>query len=243
MSNPAVICLAEVSGTKANQKSIRIEDNLGESIHIHIDDHRLDLTIEEFAILSDIVWKSLQCLDEVPCGIKESNFVSAIYKATKYEKPEFEINEVLIKNLKFILRKKFLRFYHIFRLVSVAETPQYLYLNGPSELLSEYPQKNYYTQTNKERMKYHINQALTIDFNSNENLPISFGKKSTVIRDGMHRCASVAYKYGVNTRYKILSVTNVTWREKLNIAALWSIYSISKNTLILFRRLIISLIR
>jgi hypothetical protein len=45
MSNPGVLMLSE---TLINGKSFRIEDNIGEAIHIHFGDIRLDMTIREF---------------------------------------------------------------------------------------------------------------------------------------------------------------------------------------------------
>ena len=52
MSNPGVIVLAE---TKiGNKKNFRVEDNLGEAIHLHYRDIRVDLTVAEFLKLSKI---------------------------------------------------------------------------------------------------------------------------------------------------------------------------------------------
>lgn len=45
MSNPAVYVLGE---TEINGNKIRIEDNLGEAIHVHIGDFRISLSISEF---------------------------------------------------------------------------------------------------------------------------------------------------------------------------------------------------
>ncbi len=49
MSNPAVLLLAE---TKIQGKNVRIEDNLGEAIHIHIGEFRFSLSINEFLKIS-----------------------------------------------------------------------------------------------------------------------------------------------------------------------------------------------
>lgn len=45
MSNPAVI---ELHRTKIGRSRVWLDDNLGESIHIHIDNFRIDLTNDEF---------------------------------------------------------------------------------------------------------------------------------------------------------------------------------------------------
>jgi hypothetical protein len=50
MSNPGVVKLRR--GIVGNRK-VWLDDNFGESIHIHIDDFRMDLTTEEFHLLHD----------------------------------------------------------------------------------------------------------------------------------------------------------------------------------------------
>lgn len=52
MSNPGVLTLTHKS-ISAN-KNFRIEDNLGESVHLHYNDIRIDLTIKELLYLSGI---------------------------------------------------------------------------------------------------------------------------------------------------------------------------------------------
>ena len=52
MSNPGVITLSEKEISAS--KSFRVEDNLGESIHFHYNDIRIDLTIPELLYISDI---------------------------------------------------------------------------------------------------------------------------------------------------------------------------------------------
>ena len=60
MSNPAVIYLdTEKSGCLSG---FRIEDNIGEAIHIHFDEIRLDFTIKEFLCFSESIKKSLEDL-------------------------------------------------------------------------------------------------------------------------------------------------------------------------------------
>ena len=63
MSNPAVIKLqqARINGTK-----IWIDDNYGESVHIHIDDMRIDLTVKEFEKLSYDLCDAVNEIIQVP---------------------------------------------------------------------------------------------------------------------------------------------------------------------------------
>ena len=57
MSNPAVITLAQVQ-TKCGEFSV--EDNLGESIHLHLGDFRWDITINDLDSLSKELAVSLE---------------------------------------------------------------------------------------------------------------------------------------------------------------------------------------
>lgn len=52
MSNPGVITLMEKEISAS--KSFRVEDNLGESIHFHYNDIRIDLTIPELLYIADV---------------------------------------------------------------------------------------------------------------------------------------------------------------------------------------------
>lgn len=47
MSNPGVLSLASLAPVGADYR-FEIEDNIGEAIHIHYKDIRLDLTVDEF---------------------------------------------------------------------------------------------------------------------------------------------------------------------------------------------------
>lgn len=66
MSNPGVITLTEKR--ISDRKAFRVEDNLGESIHIHYNDIRIDLTIKELLELSDI------CDDTIYDLVRAKNF-------------------------------------------------------------------------------------------------------------------------------------------------------------------------
>lgn len=51
MSNPGVITLVEKQ--ISHKRSFRVEDNLGESIHFHYNDIRIDLTVKELLYLAE----------------------------------------------------------------------------------------------------------------------------------------------------------------------------------------------
>ncbi|MBQ7666177.1 MAG: hypothetical protein IJS42_05635 [Synergistaceae bacterium] len=63
MSNPAVISLAN---KYIHGRHVWLDDNIGETIHIHIDAFRIDLTNEEFALLCDDICDAINELICVP---------------------------------------------------------------------------------------------------------------------------------------------------------------------------------
>lgn len=60
MSNPGVIVLASLK--KPFPYRFEVEDNIGEAIHIHFQDMRIDLTVKEFLDITD---KLQQILDNM----------------------------------------------------------------------------------------------------------------------------------------------------------------------------------
>lgn len=78
MSNPGVILLVE---EMIKGQSYRIEDNLGENIHIHYGNIRLDLTISELRELSKkmkTVVQELIPIEGIDIGKMEAGFLSTI---------------------------------------------------------------------------------------------------------------------------------------------------------------------
>lgn len=51
MSNPGVLTLSQITITE--KKKFRVEDNLGESIHLHYNDIRVDLSVRELLYLGE----------------------------------------------------------------------------------------------------------------------------------------------------------------------------------------------
>ena len=64
MSNPGVINLFSKYKWTGVIKRFQVEDNIGESIHIHINNFRIDLTIKEFYKLVDSMKESCKKLNK-----------------------------------------------------------------------------------------------------------------------------------------------------------------------------------
>jgi hypothetical protein len=239
MSNPGVILLAEHKKSGGCFEKLRIEDNLGESIHIHLDDFRIDLTINEYQSFSELIWQALVELDDLPNELETSNFLSDIYKAVSYQQPILTQKKLKLEKLKFIKRSSWLRFFYLYKLVNIEQTPQFLFLTGKSKEYERYPQKNYLGINNIDRLTRRSVGVLE----DNTSAAIIFGNQSLVIRDGMHLCSLLAYKYGVMSKVNVIRVVNVDLRNKLNHGIIWSLKNIISSTYFIKRRFLIIFLR
>jgi hypothetical protein len=95
MSNPAVI---ELSNTRlSNNTFVRIEDNIGESIHIHVQNYRFDFSVNDFLDFSNLVEKALNDL------LHESGFLSHEFDPLFLEDMSSELCDLKEVTLDYVL--------------------------------------------------------------------------------------------------------------------------------------------
>lgn len=237
MSNPGVILLAVHNKRGGCFEKMKIEDNLGESVHIHLDDYRIDLTIKEYQSFSELIWQALVELDDLPNELKDSNFLSDTYRAVSYAKPIVNLKKTKLQSLSFIKRYRWLRFFYLYSLVKIHQTPQYLYLTGESSGFEAYPQQNNLGITNIDRLKKRSIQLTESSIKDSNCVAVVFGDQSLVVRDGMHMCSILAHKHGPTSEVNVLSVKNVGYRAKFNQPVIWSFKSVVRSTYVIARRL------
>ena len=186
MSNPAVIMLTNTS-TKSGGR-FKVEDNIGESMHIHYDNFRIDLTIKEFLKFTEVIEESLvNLLNNKRFNINnfDPSFLHDIsHMLINLESVTFE--NIQLSNL-IVSRKAFLG---VEKWVSLNQYKVYRAINGDAEENNNYLQNNFVNQNNQERVDsvkklieergYPINNEYIVLFN-NQNY----------IRDGQHRAASI----------------------------------------------------
>ncbi len=202
MSNPAVITLANAS--KGKFKRFVIEDNIGESIHLHIDNMRVDFTINEFLEFSKLIRASLKDLDILcdydidkfdehflrECSSLLSNLISIEKEKIKL-KDLFAISHFKFKDL--ILQK----------VVSIDKTPAYKFLKGETSNFIDYPQFNYFGISNENRL-HNLQESIEKNgYPYNEKYIILFNGQN-IIRDGQHRAVILAHLYGLDYEIEIL---------------------------------------
>ena len=119
MINPAVISLASLQKFKNLDFPFRfeIEDNIGEAIHVHFKDIRIDLTVREFEELACECEKILENL--IDCGdFKFRDFDPMLLTAIsgdlsrieRIERREVFLEEILVDTLMKTVTKFLLRF-------------------------------------------------------------------------------------------------------------------------------------
>lgn len=203
MSNPAVIVLDNASSIKKFKRFV-IEDNIGESIHIHIDNIRIDFTIEEFLNFAVTIRKSVEEMDLLK-GHSISNFDESFLKNCSPLIPNLlKINKEKIK-LKDLTCIKHSTFYgEIYDSKSkLNETKAYEFLNNNNADFLEYPQFNYFGIDNKLRLNNLLDSVKKNGYPHNDNFIILFNGQN-IIRDGQHRAIILAHLFGLNHEVEVL---------------------------------------
>ena len=206
MSNPGVITLANLNSRNRSFKRFQIEDNIGESIHLHIDNMRVDFSVEEFLYFSDKVKKSLVELD-LFYGYDINDFDSRFLHECSnliHGLSKISIEDVSLSDLRFIIREKVYSDLLIYRVVSVDKTPAFRFLNGDQQDFVTYNQFNYFGINNKDRLLNLLSSIKDNDYPHKKKYVILFNGQN-IVRDGQHRAAIFAHLYGVETHIKVMS--------------------------------------
>jgi hypothetical protein len=204
MSNPGVKILAKSSNKKSKIKRFVLEDNIGESIHLHMDNIRIDFTIKEFLHFSDIVKESLINLNILD-GFEIKQFdIHFLKNCSKYLHKIVKIKKekIKIKDLLCVTHYKWNNVI-IEKIKKINKTPIFNYLKSDDQEYVNYPQFNYLNIDNKERVKSLIDSIKDYGYPYDNQYIILFNGQN-IIRDGQHRAAILAHLYGENFEIEIL---------------------------------------
>lgn len=203
MSNPAVIVLDKLTNSKKFKRFL-IEDNIGESIHIHIDNMRLDFTIKEYLNFSNLIKDSLKELDPL-LGYDINNFDESFLKECSEFLPNLKSikkEKIKLSQLICIHRFRFLDGYLTYKL-KINKTKVFKYLKKESNDFLNYHQKNYINSDNISRINNLFSSVKLNGYPYEENYIILFNNQN-LIRDGQHRAAILANIYGIDHEIEIL---------------------------------------
>lgn len=185
MSNPGVIQLASVS--LSDKKQFRVEDNIGEAIHLHYSDElRIDETYQGFLNLADGAGMILNdMIGQTGFDIRyfDKTFIADIAdKLLDIEKIEFDNVELCNLRIQTLNRFKL----PIIRSLKFSRV--YKALKGDEKELQTYRQENQRGQSNLDRVNsmYELLKKENYPF---DNKYIILFNDSNIIKDGQHRAA------------------------------------------------------
>lgn len=192
MSNPAVFELAQAN--IAGQK-ICIEDNIGESIHLHIGLVRFDMTVKEFREFAKTLQGGLNAVTPKFFDVNE-------YDAYFIERLAADlmnisaVEEILLPlaDLKICYEgedDKILT-------VNLTESPVFKYYSGESIDLEQFENKGDIFQSNSERAD---KVFAAVKDNPNKNFKICVDESNRIL-DGYLTSAAMARLYGANFKIK-----------------------------------------
>lgn len=208
MSNPAVITLASIRRSKSSGlQRIDIEDNIGESIHIHLNGLRIDLSISDFFGLAE-------SLDGVFENLMEDSPMTG-YRFDPYFL--YRIRRLVPDLEKITLEKRRICDLKVLKLrgnthggrngycvpISVLNSPAYRFLAKKSVEFLNYKQDGYKLDNNVERLRELEDSIERGGYPVNGSYVVLFGKEEFV-RDGQHRLAVLAKKYGFHAEIDVM---------------------------------------
>lgn len=214
MSNPAVVLLASLNEIIGFPYRFEIEDNIGEAIHIHYKDIRLDMTIAEFNELANTLRDIfVELVDNKEFHIENFDAGNLLWLAEPMihlkhiVEEEIFLEDILVDTYDEEGRIKYL---------PLPNSRVLKALRGDTSENDKRKQINYFNvnecdrQSNQERLQYDLDQIRTYGYPVNDEL-ILLREDNTII-DGQHRASCLYYLYG-NIK---VPVRKISFSEKEN---------------------------
>lgn len=238
MSNPGVIALSTLSTSifrklyltlkRKNIRRFQIEDNVGESIHIHIDDIRLDLSITDFLKFSDNIQEVyFKYLNEIDPGLKNFDpaFLSRMATHIPYVK-SIKIVERKVSDLR-IIEYENLRF-GLYKVKLISRSIAVKYLQGDKKFFESYIQYGDTGTSNQMRLSL-INDSIKKNGYPYLDQYIVIFKGQNIIRDGQHRAAVL-----LHNQHKELPIIEVEFQDGYtdHLISTGIIHQIAKRTIV-----------
>ena len=198
MSNPAVVRL---TSTQVCGREVKIEDNLGEAIHIHLGEIRVDLTVEEFEKLSQQCENILDQMDTLintslfswrnlnPIFLQNPKNMDMLFRLKNAYITKVKVKDILVDSyvtLPFVGSVPAYRGIRHSRVVKALE--------GKNEDNEKYSQLNNLFTSNAKRLKENMDSIKTNGYPYNEEYIIL--NQDNMIIDGQHRAACLYYLFG-----------------------------------------------
>lgn len=198
MSNPGVLSLASLYPVGAEFR-FEIEDNIGEAIHIHYKDIRLDLTVKEFyelanqvpSMINEVVGvDGFSCLEYDPVNLV--GLAGCLPDLVKVTSDEVFLEDLLIDTYDESGKEV---------LAPLPKSRVYKALTGHSMENDARRQVNYYNadtasvSENRDRVLYNLQQIKEHGYPDGDERIILFNDSNRIF-DGQHRASCLYYLHG-----------------------------------------------
>lgn len=191
MSNPAVTKLVR---TRIGESQFWMDDNIGESIHIHLDDFRADLTTDELFLLHDQLIDVLNKLIQVDGFDIEK--IDPVYLSMHLYKvldhlESVEIDRVRVGDLIVAHHRKM----GFDKFEKLATSRAVKALNGDTKENDDHRESHHIGQSSGERLSDMKKSIVTNGYPYNGQYIILF-EDQNVVRDGQHRASCIYHELG-----------------------------------------------
>ena len=191
MSNPAVTKLVRGS---VDTMSFWMDDNIGESIHIHLADFRLDLSAEDLHNLSEELKDTLNDLvriDGFDCRSFDPVFLSRFLAPLLAHLKSIKIDTVSLADLKVCYDTKF----GFVKYRTIRNSRAYKALNGDTRENDDNRGSHHIGQTSQERLDA-MSKSVSMNGYPFDNHYIILYNNQMLIRDGQHRASCLLHENG-----------------------------------------------
>lgn len=201
MINPGVVTLASLNDFEYVKFPYRfcVEDNIGESIHIHYKDIRLDLTVDEFSALAEKASGIIEkCVDVPEFSVKRLGstilvgLASQLPYLTKVKVEKIHLEDILVDTFDEHGRPMTasLKYSRVLKALRGDNTEN----DGHGVQFNFFREGSCERLTNRERIDYNLRQIKEHGYPYGDELIGLWANH--VIFDGQHRAACLYHLYG-----------------------------------------------
>lgn len=191
MSNPAAITLGEVN---VKSGKFRVEDSIGEAIHIYLADFRFDLSISEFRKLAYDVYMALQIYFQDIPGFE----LDIISREFLFRRAECWKDLIMVKKEITTLSSLLVDTKGAMGIVKYADISKLRHkkvLDDSALGFERRKENNYYGQTNQERLDMILGIMKKEGYDEKKGSIVLFNNKNNIM-DGQYRAACLYYLNG-----------------------------------------------
>ncbi len=238
MSNPSVITLFSKRNAGVNLNRIDIEDNIGESIHVHLNQLRLDFSIDDYLeFSSQVLPLFVQYLRKknIPNFFVDPYFLSQIFDLIP-SLYNVTFKTITLSSLLAILHSSIPLLKGASFSTKISHSSAFKFLSNTSNQFTNYEQANEYHSSNSFRLQQLLQSIKERGYDENKGLITLFGDQ-LYIRDGLHRACVLYHLYGPDylVKVQVLHFSNAKSRfsqfKPLPYILLRNIVKISKRKL------------